>query len=524
MDRHIGARKLIADLVKDEQIEVRRAEIVGRDLAQWCDAKGRAPSGAELEAWLGKHAQVLELYAPAERLEVLIAHHLSSTPPEPVFVEAEHPELEAALHDGPDTPEPYMVYADWLQGQSDVRGELIALGVAATSMVEGGFIAGLNFEEYLAKHEERLFGKLTPKLRQPVELTWKYGVVRAISEIRGQFGDQPPTTAGLWEELLRLRVCRLVQSISFAQPMGIGVEEAVAEHATPTVKHLELRVRQRLPSLLMTRPLRSLSLSGAAIALGPDSLPETLDKLELRLDDITGDGPVELGVRELRLSADPKLARRLVPRLRLPRLERLHLACEGRIDVAKLLEELALPAVKHVTISGRRIKRDDLLKLTRLPFTQQLASLALENVGLSDDALQVLLDSHALPSLRELELGHNELTDAALARARERFEKVIAYSQAPPGTAAGHALRGWAHRVRSTRFLDIDESCWQQVGRDGEIVWGRYRDSADYEVYLSTDTERYGCTCPDRQPCKHVDGLVELALREVREAPAPFEI
>src|SRR5689334_24650308 len=122
MDRLVGARKLVADLVKDEQIEVRRAEIIGRDLAQWCDGAGRAPSGDELEAWLGKHAQVLELYAGTKVLDALIEQYLCA-PLEKIYVEAEHPELEAHLHDGPDVPEPYLVYADWLQEQSDVRGE-----------------------------------------------------------------------------------------------------------------------------------------------------------------------------------------------------------------------------------------------------------------------------------------------------------------------------------------------------------------------------------------------------------------
>src|SRR5688572_15486077 len=36
-------------------------------------------------------------------------------------------ELEAAIAADPDQPEPYLVYADWLQSQDDPRGELIVV-------------------------------------------------------------------------------------------------------------------------------------------------------------------------------------------------------------------------------------------------------------------------------------------------------------------------------------------------------------------------------------------------------------
>ncbi len=509
MDRNVGVRKLIADLVKDEQIEVRRSEIIARDLAQWCDSTGRAPSGDELEAWLGKHAQVLELYAGTKLLDELIERYLCP-PPVKVYVEAEHPELEAHLHDGPDVPEPYMVYADWLQEQSDVRGELIALGVAATTMAgtKGGFEATGRFESYLKEHDERLFGKLTRQLWGLIDLTWKYGLVRSIEEV-----GETSATAGLWDELLGLRVCRLVQSIAFNQPLGLGVEEAVAA-AAPTLKHLKIRVRHRVPSLLMARPLRSLSLSGGSVALRADSLPDTLDKLELAVADIDSvDASLALGVRELHLWTNPKLAR-FASRLRLPRVERLRIELgDEDFDIGKMLESLALPLVTHLTIANGRIDKDEIVTLTRLPWTRQITSLALTGVELSDDSLQMLVDSHALPSLRELDLSSNELTAAALARAHALAETVIDGRQHEPGTAANRGMYQWAGARRGVG--EIDENGWQQVGRDGEILWARYRGSADYELFVSsTDNARFGCTCPSRyQPCKHVVALALLAQR-----------
>ena len=117
MDQLVAARKLIAELVKDEQIEVRRGELVGKDLAKHVEALGRVPTGAELEDWLGQHAQVDELYASTSLLEELIYRHLTPPPPDVPISETEqrHPELEQQIRDAIDAPAPYLVCADWLR-------------------------------------------------------------------------------------------------------------------------------------------------------------------------------------------------------------------------------------------------------------------------------------------------------------------------------------------------------------------------------------------------------------------------
>jgi hypothetical protein len=80
MDRVVATRKLVAELVKSNQIEVRRVEIVAKDLAALIDELGRPPSGRELEEWLGEHAQVDELYANENVIEELTQRHLTPPP------------------------------------------------------------------------------------------------------------------------------------------------------------------------------------------------------------------------------------------------------------------------------------------------------------------------------------------------------------------------------------------------------------------------------------------------------------
>jgi uncharacterized protein (TIGR02996 family) len=132
VDQLVAARKFIGELVKEEQIEVRRPEIVGRDLAKHVESLGRPPTGHELEDWLGEHNQVTELYASASLLDELVYRYLTPPPPDVPVTEQRHEALETEIRQSLAAPEPYLVYADWLQERGDPFGELLALGVAAT--------------------------------------------------------------------------------------------------------------------------------------------------------------------------------------------------------------------------------------------------------------------------------------------------------------------------------------------------------------------------------------------------------
>jgi hypothetical protein len=271
----------------------------------------------------------------------------------------------------------------------------------------------------------------------------------------------------------------------------------------------------------MARPLRSLSLVGDVVALRDDSLPETLDQLALRVAGLDGTDSITLGVRELELRANGKLA----SRLRMPHVERLRIDLDGTQHGVEMFEGLALPQVKHLTITNGQLDKDAIVMLTRLPWTQQLTSLAITDGSLSDDNLQLLVDSHAFPSLRELDLSANELTAAALVRARALAETVIEGRQYGVGRAANVAMyRAYQWSGAPRAVGQIDEDGWQQTGRDGDVVWARYRGSALYELFVSTTDDRFGCTCPSRyQPCKHVLALRARAQSsEIPEQPSPL--
>ena len=78
MEHLVTARKLIDELVAQGQLEVRRADVVGRDLAQLVSELRRPPSGSELEEWLEQHRMVSEVYVGAAALDALVLRHFAA--------------------------------------------------------------------------------------------------------------------------------------------------------------------------------------------------------------------------------------------------------------------------------------------------------------------------------------------------------------------------------------------------------------------------------------------------------------
>jgi uncharacterized protein (TIGR02996 family) len=328
MDRVVAARKLLAELVKSEQLEVRRVDAVARDLAAFAEQLRRPPSGSELEDWLGEHAQVSELYASAHVLEDLIDRHFTPPPRPTDAPDARHPELEQAIRDHPEDVAAYQVYADWLQEQGDPLGELITFGVAGDDE---------RSERHRQVHGARLFGGLAKELLRRVHLHWKHGVVHAIEETveHGMLGPYE------WAQLLQLRVCGFVRSIALLQPCTPELDAVLAEHAPPTFRELSLYVSSHLPHDVLRRELGSLALRGHSLTLEPGALPSSLEQLELRVQVLAATAPIQLEIRELRITLTAPNAQHLAG-ARFPKLERLVVLQPGP-DLAPMLPALDFP-------------------------------------------------------------------------------------------------------------------------------------------------------------------------------------
>jgi uncharacterized protein (TIGR02996 family) len=506
MDRVVAARRLIAELVKGEHIEVRRAEIVGRDLAQLVDTLGRPPSGRELEDWLGEHAQVSELYASVTLLDDLVYRHLSPPPSDAPVVTAHHPELEQQLRDEPDDVDNYRIYADFLQQHGDPLGELIALGIAATA---GGDDEQTRFERYRKAHAAHLFGGIERELVDRAELSWRYGLVDEITQGMSWQGMK----SAVWEQLLGLRVCAFVRSLVLRY-VSDEHDAVIANLASPSLR--ALTVTAGLPKALMRRSLRELTVHAESLTLGANAVPSTLERLVLNTRAITADVQ-QLPVRELHVLASPSVGAFLADVV-WPRLERLRIGLDDR-PASEMLRDAKLPALTHLAICDGILDPDALAAIAQLPVAAQLTSLALTNVELVDGDIRALA---RFPALTELDLSFNELTRDGLAAARELAPSVISKRQHKPGNANEKRVRRFAGSRLQVAEGIADPKAWKRAGVDGDIRWARYRGEAEYELFVSADLGRYGCSCPSSiQPCKHVVALALLAERTtLRPAPS----
>ena len=520
MDSIVGARKLVAELVKDEQIEVRRGELVARDLAKHVDALGRPPSGHELEDWLGNHAQVTELYASTSMLEDLVYRHLTPPPAETAVAATEqrHPELEQQIRDALDSSAAYLVYADWLQERGDPFGELIALGVAATASRSDDDVA--RFERHRKLHEQRFLGGLR---QSGLGLQWRFGVVHAVREL----SDLDTIPLATWETLFQLRVCDFVAELTLRRSCTRDLDALIEERAAPTLRAVTLDGYQHWPERLMARPLQSFAITGPRFALREGLLPPALERLEIGTQELAIESELELPVRELRVQFSESAAEGLAL-LRLPKLERLALIIEpGAVArLLKLLETVELPALTHLAIADGTLDAKAFGKLARLPVAETITSLALTNLELTDETIAAMVRTkRAFARLAEVDVSFNELSREGLQAAQELAPTVISRRQHRPGDGLEKRIRRWAGTRLTVAEGIADPKAWRKAGIAGDIRWARYRGEDEYELYVARELDRYRCTCPSSyQPCKHVVALALLAERgHVPEAPCPFD-
>ena len=91
---------------------------------------------------------------------------------------------------------------------------------------------------------------------------------------------------------------------------------------------------------------------------------------------------------------------------------------------------------------------------------------------------------------------------------------MISKRQHKPGNASENRVRKFAGSRLQPAEAIADPKAWKRAGVDGNIRWAKYRGEAEYELFISTDLERYGCSCPSSyQPCKHVVALALIAER-----------
>lgn len=160
--------------------------------------------------------------------------------------------LRAAIAAAPDDPEPFLVYADFLQSRGDPAGELIMVMHAREERPDDEALRQRQ-DELILRSSRALLGGLS-KHGQYVDLTWRRGFIQRAALTNR---EQSPS---------RSRLARLVALLAEA-PAALLVEELVL--VAP-----DLDVMQEAVTAIeakSTLPLRSLTFVSSAWAFGGES-------------------------------------------------------------------------------------------------------------------------------------------------------------------------------------------------------------------------------------------------------------
>jgi len=348
-------------------------------------------------------------------------------------------DLATAIENDP-SDENFAVYADWLQEQGDVRGELAALQAK-----------GLPDTELLQKHADYFYGALAPYIGTAVTPNWRHGWLDSLELESTRSWDVDKSIAV--DDVAKLLALFPVASARFLRELVISRPIAEGEY---NFGPLVTALGKALPHLPVLRRLElarfnaddselSWSHTGKLDEIWPHL--RKLESLKLRAGSMAL-GAIELpSLRELVIETGGFDAAnlRIICATSWPNLEKLSIWF-GQQDFGCTCRP------EHV---------QPILDGTRFP---KLVHLGLKNAEWGDELAPLVVSSKILPRLRTLDVSMSHLTARGL----------VAYEQ------AAEALQHLEHVDMSRCLLD-DEA--QESARTflKSVKLDSQRDVDDYE-------------------------------------------
>jgi len=386
----------------------------------------------------------------------------------PVASAATNPTLEAAIDADPYDETAYSVYADWLQGQGDPRGELIALQLANKQAAANKLIA--KHEAYflgpLAEHRlayDHTYGKKRKQIRAEA-FTWKYGFIHGLfldhNHYALDYADPKYTFDSTLAKVLDMVLAhpsgRFLTEITFTfnnDPNENNLQDLIdvlAKKAPPTIRKLHFgkynfagghaagmaghdteiswysignlgKLWKRVPGLrqLITQGGSDGSTQAGGVKLGTLDLPN-------------------LTHAEFRTGGLARANAKAIAAANIPAIERLDVwygdpQYGGNAtvkDVGALLARTDLPKLRHLGLMNSTFADGIPLLLARSKLTKQLAHLDL-SMGTLTDAGAAVIAAHkaAFAHLAVLDVSHNYLSKKGLAALRGCAKKIVSRDQ-----------------------------------------------------------------------------------------------
>lgn len=378
--------------------------------------------------------------------------------------------LEAQLPNDFSDPQPFLVYADWLEQRGDPRGKLIQAQHRGSAKLE---------REILKEHGAVL---VPPNLgkRHKLEVTWKLGFIATAT-----FGAHDDLDERI-EKLLEHPSAALLRELTLDVNSYSGTPLELLATIKPT----------RLATLVIGGEIDASALATGDLA--PLCNLASLETLRATGDRVLVAHPLaHPKLRELVIvtrRADAATLRHAVTG-DLPALTTLSVRCLDGIDDGVPRDAFAkLPALRTLELHNTTRTRAWLEAVIASPARATLAELRLLDGDLDDSDARAM--AKQLPAIEVVEVSRNRSGRNARVRTP------------PPITLAARALA----QPRAWDELGID------VARDR--VWGSYRGTTGtYAVAIERGTDWAACSCPSNdRPCKHA-----LALHAMVEAEAQID-
>lgn len=350
-----------------------------------------------------------------------------------------NPELEAAIFNKPDDAEAWAVYGDWLQANGDVRGEIIALEL------QGDASAKAQAEALVAQHRAEWLGKelqkvLTADEDEPVlELEWRHGFLRKV-KARTHYDWEGMKVESMLNAVMKSSASRFIEAIH------IGLTDAEGETSFSREVNAICKTGKR-PSVRRVYvgdfefPDET-EISWTEVG-GVDKLYPVFENLEwLKVQG----GSIDLGTLKhaklqtliLHTGGLPGDAARSLAKADLPELRTLEVWF-GADDyggdstpemIAPLFEGKGVPKLEKLHLMNAEFTNALPALLAGSPLLAQVKELDLSMGTMTEEGANALLEhADSFAHLTRLSVDDNILSEAAVARLRERFGRALVSSE-----------------------------------------------------------------------------------------------
>ncbi|MGN6106157.1 MAG: TIGR02996 domain-containing protein [Kofleriaceae bacterium] len=330
-------------------------------------------------------------------------------------------ELVSAIDDDPYDVEAYRVYADWLDGEGDPRGQLATMHLLAETLSDRHKLDHLKLRtaEHFERHRQHFLGPLARRVPPPTasrrkreamrqSFQWRFGFIHAAA-VTSEGGRRADAVVHILRELLEHASGRFLAEleISFPDQPQLAIDVLV-QLAPPTLRAFSLLSRPvSLGALWPAVPrLRRLSLAYEC-ELGAIELPE-LERASFG-----------------RLTRDAWDA---VIAARWPALGQLEVSLVrsevSTTELGRWFQRAELPALRQLGLTDGRATLELCRELAGSPLARQLTTLDLTNGGLTDDAARAWAALQPAP-LDTLIVRHNPLSPDGVAALSTFASRVV---------------------------------------------------------------------------------------------------